>query len=55
MSKNVLKDFPTVGDWVVFEMKEYSKFVSIHAFLPRRSCFSRKQPISGGRKIKKAL
>jgi ribosome biogenesis GTPase / thiamine phosphate phosphatase len=51
----VSKDFPTVGDWVVFEMKENNKFVSIHAILPRRSCFSRKQPISGGRKIKKGF
>jgi ribosome biogenesis GTPase / thiamine phosphate phosphatase len=52
---NVSKDFPTVGDWVVFETKENSNFVSIQAVLPRRSCFSRKQPISGGRKIKNGI
>ncbi|MFD2444086.1 ribosome small subunit-dependent GTPase A [Bacillus sp. CGMCC 1.16607] len=52
---HVSKDFPAVGDWVVYEAKAYSQFVSIHAVLPRKSCFSRKQPISGGRKINKGF
>ncbi|KAA0547142.1 ribosome small subunit-dependent GTPase A [Bacillus sp. BGMRC 2118] len=52
---NVSKDFPAVGDWVVCETKDASDRVTIHAVLPRRSCFSRKQPISGGRKIKKGI
>ncbi|MDZ5473092.1 ribosome small subunit-dependent GTPase A [Bacillus sp. 31A1R] len=52
---NLSKDFPAVGDWVVFQTKENSPFVYIQAVLPRKSYFSRKQPISGGRKIKNGV
>ena len=49
------KDFPTVGDWVAFEMKEQSSHLLIHAVLPRENAFVRKLPISGGRKLKKGM
>jgi ribosome biogenesis GTPase / thiamine phosphate phosphatase len=47
------KDFPAIGDWVVFQEKEGLGF--IHAVLPRKSCFSRKLAISGGRKLKNGM
>jgi ribosome biogenesis GTPase / thiamine phosphate phosphatase len=47
------KDFPAIGDWVVFEVKEGLGF--IYAVLPRKSYFSRKLAISGGRKIKRGI
>lgn len=49
------KDFPVVGDWVVYEMNQYSHQVSIHAVLPRENAYVRKLPISGGRKIKNGI
>lgn len=49
------KDFPTVGDWVVFDMKVNSNHVPIHAILPRNNGFVRKLPISGGRRLKKGI
>ncbi|QOR64603.1 ribosome small subunit-dependent GTPase A [Cytobacillus suaedae] len=52
---NQSKDFPAIGDWVVFEIKENSQFGFIHAVLPRKSYFSRKLAISGGRKIKRGI
>lgn len=52
---NVSKDYPAVGDWIAFDRKAHSEFATIHAVLPRKSYFSRKAPISGGRKIKKGI
>ena len=37
-------DFPAVGDWVVFRLKEEKSKAIIHAVLPRKSKFSRKVP-----------
>ncbi|PLT31125.1 ribosome small subunit-dependent GTPase A [Peribacillus deserti] len=52
---NVSKDYPAVGDWIVYETKAHSEIATIHAVLPRKSYFSRKLPISGGRKFKKGV
>jgi ribosome biogenesis GTPase / thiamine phosphate phosphatase len=52
---NAPKEFPAVGDWVAFELKDNSSFVWIHAVLPRKSYFSRKLAISGGRKMKNGI
>ena len=49
------KDFPAVGDWVVYEMKENNKQAFIHAILPRENAYVRKIPISGGRKFKRGV
>lgn len=49
------KDFPAVGDWVVYERKENSKLALIQAILPRMNAFVRKVPISGGRKFNKGI
>lgn len=46
------KDFPVVGDWVVIQPIEDGSQAIIHGVLPRKNGFARKQPISGGRKIK---
>ncbi|PEB54436.1 ribosome small subunit-dependent GTPase A [Bacillus pseudomycoides] len=48
------KDFPAVGDWVVYEIKE-NNHAFIHAILPRENAYVRKLPISGGRKFKKGV
>jgi ribosome biogenesis GTPase / thiamine phosphate phosphatase len=37
-------DFPAVGDWVVFRVREDQSKAVIHAVLPRKSKFSRKVP-----------
>jgi ribosome biogenesis GTPase len=52
---NVKKDFPTVGDWVAVKLSENNTQAIIHAVLPRKTAFARKQPISGGRKIKNGI
>jgi ribosome biogenesis GTPase / thiamine phosphate phosphatase len=49
------KDFPAIGDWIVFEVKDNSSLAIIHAVLPRKSYFSRKLAISGGRKMKQGI
>jgi ribosome biogenesis GTPase len=49
------KDFPSVGDWVAIKPLEDRTSAVIHAVLPRKSGFARKQPISGGRKIKNGI
>ncbi len=41
-------EFPTVGDWVAASVRPEEKRATIHAVLPRRSCFSRKAVLSGG-------
>lgn len=45
------KDFPAVGDWVVYEIKNSNPHAFIHAILPRENAYVRKLPISGGRKL----
>lgn len=49
------KDFPVVGDWVAAKVIENHGQALIHAVLERRNSFSRKTPISGGRKIKNGI
>ncbi len=51
---DIKKDYPAVGDWVVIKLIDDTKGV-IHDLLPRKSYFSRKLPISGGRKIKNGV
>ncbi|MHC0038795.1 ribosome small subunit-dependent GTPase A [Pseudoneobacillus sp. C159] len=52
---NLSNEYPAVGDWVVFKHNENHPFGSIQAVLPRKSYFSRKLSISGGRKLKKGI
>jgi ribosome biogenesis GTPase / thiamine phosphate phosphatase len=52
---NTLSDYPVVGDFVLIELVEASSHVLIHKVLKRKNYFSRKIPISGGRKIKKGV
>lgn len=49
------KDFPVIGDWVAVRLIEVSHEGIIHGILPRKNCFVRKQPISGGRKIRNGI
>ncbi|MEW8955278.1 ribosome small subunit-dependent GTPase A [Clostridium sp.] len=51
---DVKKDYPTVGDWVVIKTIN-DKEVIIHDILPRKSYFSRKLTISGGRKVRNGI
>ena len=51
---DIKKDYPTVGDWVVIKNIN-DKEVVIHDILPRKSYFSRKLSISGGRKVKNGV
>ncbi|MFH0879381.1 MAG: ribosome small subunit-dependent GTPase A [Lentisphaerota bacterium] len=37
-------DFPVVGDWVAVQALPNERRATIHALLPRQSCFSRKAP-----------
>lgn len=41
---------PVSGDWVAIEHSAESDLAVIHAVLPRKSAFTRKAPISGGKK-----
>jgi ribosome biogenesis GTPase len=41
-------DFPAVGDWVAISVRPQERKATIHALVPRRSCFSRKAVLSGG-------
>lgn len=43
-------DFPAVGDWVAVAVREDEKRATIHAVLPRKSSFSRKAVLGGGKK-----
>jgi ribosome biogenesis GTPase len=52
---SIKKDFPTVGDWVAVKLSENDSQAIIHAVLTRKTAFARKQPISGGRKIKNGI
>lgn len=47
-----LKDFPSVGDWVLIKALDNSKHGIIYHVLERQSCFTRKAPISGGRTVR---
>ena len=44
-------DLPSVGDWVSIKKVPEMKKAIIYSVFPRKSEFSRKTPISGGRKI----
>lgn len=46
------KQYPVVGDWVAAQIIEGSNNAIIYGVLPRKSGFTRKAPISGGRKIR---
>ncbi|SMF90403.1 ribosome biogenesis GTPase [Paenibacillus uliginis N3/975] len=52
---NHLRDYPVVGDFVLAEHIEESNHALIHMVLQRKNCFSRKAPISGGRKMKNGV
>jgi ribosome biogenesis GTPase len=43
--------FPAVGDWVAVALPPAEGKAIIHSLLPRKSSFTRKPPISGGRKL----
>lgn len=51
---DVKKDYPSVGDWVVIKSINNNEVI-IHAILPRKSYFSRKLAISGGRKVRNGI
>jgi len=46
------KHFPSVGDWVAFQVVKEDNKAVIHGVLERKTSFARRAPISGGRKIK---
>lgn len=46
---------PVVGDWVAIKNVDGSSDSLIQAMAERKTCFSRKQAISGGRKIKNGV
>lgn len=50
----VKKDYPAVGDWVAIKIIDDTNAI-IYAILPRKSYFSRKLTISGGRKMKNGM
>lgn len=50
-----LRDYPVVGDFVVAEQAEGSNRAMIHSVFRRKNYFSRKAPISGGRKLKNGV
>lgn len=52
---SVKKDYPAVGDWVTVKLSSNNAQAIIIAVLPRKTAFSRKLPISGGRKIKNGI
>lgn len=47
-----LKDYPSVGDWVLVKFVNNNTHSIIYHVLDRQSCFSRKAPISGGRTVR---
>lgn len=52
-STKQIKDYPVVGDFVIAEQIESNNNdVRIHSIVSRKNVFSRKMPISGGRKLK---
>lgn len=49
------KDLPAVGDWVYTKIAEDKTQAIIYGLLNRKTCFTRKPAISGGRKIKNGI
>lgn len=49
------KQYPAVGDWVLVRLVENFEGVIIQDVLERKNYFSRKLPISGGRKLKNGI
>jgi len=47
-----ISDFPSVGDWVSINLINNNSEAIIYSVLSRKSSFTRKAPISGGRKVK---
>jgi len=47
-----LKDYPSVGDWVSIKPINNNTHSIIYHVLHRTSCFTRKAPVSGGRKVR---
>ena len=48
-------DLPAVGDWVCVRYTNNNKLALIHNVLKRKSAFSRKMAISGGRKVRNGI
>lgn len=48
-------EFPVVGDWVAIQVREGSSNAIIQEMIPRKTCFSRKPAVSGGRKIRNGV
>jgi len=46
----LIADYPAVGDWVVVSARPHEDKAIIHKILPRKSSFSRKAILAGGRK-----
>jgi ribosome biogenesis GTPase len=47
-----LKEYPSVGDWVLIKLTNNKTHGIIYHVLKRKSCFTRKAAISGGRKVR---
>lgn len=47
-----LKEYPSVGDWVAMKPTCENTHSIIYHVLKRKSCFTRKAPISGGRTVR---
>ncbi len=52
---NSICDFPAVGDWVAVKLINQEKEGVIYSVLNRKSSFTRKAPVSGGRKVKDVM
>lgn len=52
---NSICDFPAVGDWVAVKLINEDKECIIYLTLNRKSSFTRKAPVSGGRKVKDVM
>lgn len=50
--KNETKSLPVVGDFVILEKSDATEIYRIVGLMPRKSAFSRKPAVSGGRKIR---
>lgn len=47
-----IADFPAVGDWVAVKLINNNEKGVIYVLLSRKSSFTRKAPVSGGRKVR---
>ena len=54
-SVNQIMDYPVIGDFVFAEQIEDTSTALIHSIMKRKNSFSRKMPISGGRKLKNGI